>query len=164
MSKRALTESAHQARVQTSIHPSTPTDLALKLQNIGSRVRKNVTEGYATQRHTSTPPSPTKPPSAQSGIFTPAIDILRDVFASAPTQPPAPSSPRKRQHQEDQDASDSEDRSMAVDSVIERPIKPKPRRLMQTRSLPSNLFGSAETIAEDDWSVEISPRPPTEQT
>ncbi|KAF7332200.1 hypothetical protein MKEN_00101000 [Mycena kentingensis (nom. inval.)] len=149
--KRVLTDDARAANVYNP-HPSTPADLTLALQNVGSRVRKHVNQGYATQRRSSAPPSPTR---SSPAIFTPAFDTLRTVMASAP-----PAAPRrlKRPFDDDDTVSDTEDRDMAVD-VGPRPIKPKPRRLQQTQSLPANLFGLPDHSAEDDWSVEMTSQP-----
>ncbi|KAF7288230.1 C2H2-type domain-containing protein [Mycena chlorophos] len=133
-------------------NPYVPAELSLQLQNIGRRVRMSVSQGYATQRRSSSvPPSPTH----STAIFTSNADVLRDVFGSAAPTQPAPESPRKRQR-ESEEISDSEDTSMPVDNLGElpRPIKPKPRRLMQTQSLPSNLFGPQSIAEEDDWSIE----------
>ncbi|KAJ6539335.1 hypothetical protein B0H19DRAFT_1178493 [Mycena capillaripes] len=183
-SKR-LTDERHASRAQASdaIHPSTPADLALQLRSVGSRVRKTVMEGYSTQR--STPTSPTKSPP-RAAIFTSANDILRDVFASAPHHPPI--SPKKRAREDDSDHESGD--KMVVDCEAERgddnesdgetviildsrgarPVKPRPRRpLMQTQSLPSDVFGlsrgplsgqnivsASEPSPETDWSVDGS--------
>ncbi|KAJ6613461.1 hypothetical protein B0H10DRAFT_232302 [Mycena sp. CBHHK59/15] len=160
----------------------TPADLALQLQSVGARVRKNVMEGYSTHRYGSAPSSPTKP-IQRAEIFSSANDILRDVYSSASALPPI--SPRKRAREDDADHEFVD--SMAVDAEVEgtesdgetviildprgsRPVKPKPRSrraLMQTQSLPSGLFGPPqgllsaqdtgltvlEPTLEHDWSM-----------
>ncbi|KAJ6599079.1 hypothetical protein DFH09DRAFT_1356209, partial [Mycena vulgaris] len=183
--KRVFTDETHASRAQASnaTHPSTPADLALQLQSVGSRVRKTVMEGYSTHRFASGPPSPTKPPP-QAEIFTSANEILRDVYGSAPSH--SPISPRKRAREDDSDhefgnrmavdtdAERAEDTESDGETVIildargTRPVKPRPRRaLMQTQSLPNRMFGLRggpgplqstdgpvlETPVESDWSV-----------
>ncbi|KAJ7700078.1 hypothetical protein B0H17DRAFT_1048476 [Mycena rosella] len=183
--KRAFTDERHaSAQASNPPHASTPADLALQLQGVGSRVRKSVMEGY---RFTSAPPSPTKP-LPRTEIFTSANEILRDVYASAPPRPPI--SPRKRVR-EDDDSDQESGNSMAVDPDAERgedtesdgetviildargtrPVKPRPRRaLMQTQSLPNGIFGLpgkpvsghsieapvSEQRDESDWSMSAS--------
>ncbi|KAJ7228671.1 hypothetical protein GGX14DRAFT_614317 [Mycena pura] len=157
MSKRAFTEETYASRTQASnpAHASIPEDVALQLQSLGSRVRKHVTEGYATHRHLSAPPSPTQT-SVRTRIFTSANDILRDVYASALPRPSI--SPRKRPREDDSDH-ESEDTKMdecndETAITVNKPVKPKPRRpLMQTQSLPSDIFVGAAETPEDDWSV-----------
>ncbi|KAJ7095371.1 hypothetical protein B0H15DRAFT_829277 [Mycena belliarum] len=174
--KRPFTDETHATQVQASIsaHPSTPADLALQLQSVGSRVRKNVMEGYTTHRFASAPPSPSK----QSAIFSSANEILHDIYASAPAHPPI--SPRKRPRDDDSDrgfanmpidadverGEDTEsdgDTVIILDARVARPVKPRPRRgLIQTRSLPNGVFGvpggpvsgqGLEDMAESDWSI-----------
>ncbi|KAJ7047384.1 hypothetical protein C8F04DRAFT_1058622 [Mycena alexandri] len=165
-------------------HAATPADLALQLRNVGSRVRKTVTEGYNTQR--SAPSSPTKPPP-HAAIFTSANDVLHEIFGSAPVHPPI--SPKKRAREDDSDHESGD--NMAVDSeagrgndiesdgetviILDprgaRPVKPRPRRpLMQSQSLPIGVFGLSrgplsgdniaasmpEQIPEADWSANHS--------
>ncbi|KAJ7180071.1 hypothetical protein C8R43DRAFT_1117418 [Mycena crocata] len=175
--KRPFTDETHASRASNATHASTPAELALQLQSVGSRVRKNVMEGYLTQR--SAPPSPTKSQQPAASIFTSANDVLRDVYAFAPPQPPI--SPRKRARENDSDHAGD---SMAVDTEAEkgedtesdgetviildasttRPVKPRPRRaLMQTQSLPTDVFGPVQgplserkTVGppEPDWIIQ----------
>ncbi|KAJ7498937.1 hypothetical protein FB451DRAFT_1203538 [Mycena latifolia] len=169
--KRAFTNETH-ARAQASnpTHASTPADLALQLQSVGSRVRKNVMEGYTTHRFASAPPSPTKPPP-RPGIFNSANEILRDVYASAPARPPI--SPRKRAREDDsnhefggsmavdtdpqrgEDTESDGETVIIVDARGTRPVKPRPRRaLMQTQSLPSGMFGRSAGPPVSDHSMD----------
>ncbi|KAI5120679.1 hypothetical protein M0805_006968 [Coniferiporia weirii] len=122
--KRVLTEDAHSAfRASRSPYNGIISDdLTARLQNIGSRVRKCVNEGYATTRFGSVPPtpfsSPVKPSStsnASSGspIFRSANDTLFNVFssptrvvASAPSPLPLP---RKRGRAEIDDKEEEEE-------------------------------------------------------
>ncbi|KAH8118682.1 hypothetical protein DFH11DRAFT_693389 [Phellopilus nigrolimitatus] len=112
--KRALTEEAHNSSnaSRSPYNGIISDDLTARLQNIGSRVRKRVTEGYATQRldpFASVPPTPNSSPLKPSTehrtyktspIFRSANDTLLDVFsppARAAASPPTPvPSPRKR--------------------------------------------------------------------
>jgi len=93
---------AHNTTINTQTD-ALSNELTARLQNVGARVRKSVTEGY---RNASTPTSPyaspTKPkptPSSEGRIFQSANDTLREVYS---TLPPggyrAPqSSPNKRE-------------------------------------------------------------------
>ncbi|KAJ7638800.1 hypothetical protein FB45DRAFT_412599 [Roridomyces roridus] len=178
--KRPITdETRSTAQASDASHASTPADLVAQLRNVGSRVRKNVSEGYNTHRGdraTSVPPSPTKPP--QADIFTSANDVLRRVYGS-PNQPRPPISPNKRRRQDDSDhesgdtnSADRKDDTESdgeTDIVFEnRPVRPRPRRrLMQTQSLPTNLFGDPSKSAshdmdaeESDWSIAASSSQP----
>ncbi|KAJ7276384.1 hypothetical protein B0H12DRAFT_1085077 [Mycena haematopus] len=155
-------------------YPSTPVDLALQLRSVGSRVRKNVTEGYNTQ---SAPSSPIKS-APRAAIFTSSNDILRDVFGSPQSIPFCPS-PKKRAREEDSDH-ESED-NMAMESEAERgdgieSDGETPRRpLMQTQSLPAvfglsrgplsdqNIGSAPQQGPEADWSLDgsrITSQPP----
>ncbi|KAJ7179145.1 hypothetical protein C8R46DRAFT_626685 [Mycena filopes] len=164
MSESSPTKRLYTSTPDVTPHASTPPDLALQLRSVGSRVRKTVMEGYSTQR--SAPSSPTKAPP-RADIFTSAIDTLHDVFGSAPTHPPI--SPRKRAREHDSDDYESGDK-MAVDSeagggdaesdgetviILDsrgaRPVKPRPRRpLMQTQSLPTDVFGRSRRPLSGD--------------
>ncbi|KAJ7129692.1 hypothetical protein C8R44DRAFT_777412 [Mycena epipterygia] len=176
--KRPFTEGAHaSAQASDTTHASTPADLALQLRSVGSRVRKNVMEGYTTHRFASAPPSPTKPPPPQAGIFTPANDILRDVYASS-SAPRAPISPRKRAREDESDQFGSGDNMhmpvgteedtesdgetvIILDARALRPVKPRPRRaLMQTQSLPNGMFGHPRGPVSDQDMAPVSEHGP----
>ncbi|KAJ7507796.1 hypothetical protein B0H11DRAFT_2218618 [Mycena galericulata] len=186
--KRPFTDETHAVRVQSdATHASTPADLALQLQSLGARVRKNVSEGYNTNRFTSAPPSSTKSPT-QTDIFSSANDILRDVYGSAQLRPPV--SPRKRAREDDSDhelggsiavdtgaerteETESDGETVIILDATTRPVKPRPKRaLMQTQSLPNGMFGHPrrrdmgavpEQGFESDWSMtapSVSSQPP----
>ncbi|KAJ6485009.1 hypothetical protein C8R47DRAFT_543190 [Mycena vitilis] len=158
MSSSPAKRFADETRAQASnaTHASTPADLALQLRSVGSRVRKTVTEGYLHTQLRSAPSSPTK-----SAIFTSANDILRDVYASAPANPPISPKKRLRAEREEDSDHDSGD-SMVVDrtrgddtesdgeTVIildsrgARPVKPRPRRPLMHQGLNSDVFGLSE--------------------
>ncbi|KAL5487664.1 hypothetical protein ACEPAI_5772 [Sanghuangporus weigelae] len=125
--KRVLTEDAHSSLCATRLHFGNfvSDDLAARLQNLGSRVRKSVNEGYATQRYGGIPsvtPTPFSSPvksisvttSPQSApIFRSANDTLLDVFSSPAlcngNASPASASQKKRRHAEiDQEEDDGE--------------------------------------------------------
>ncbi|KAM6495898.1 hypothetical protein JOM56_008604 [Amanita muscaria] len=119
---------AHAPPTNPPSHPSISDDLATRLRNLGSRIRKNVNEGYATRPSESPQFSPTK----SADIFQSAKDTLHDVFHSQPSTPPV--SPRKRQRSDSDDdgtlSSDSDMEmadelpSLADPSNTPRPIKP----------------------------------------
>ncbi|EJD01492.1 uncharacterized protein FOMMEDRAFT_158643 [Fomitiporia mediterranea MF3/22] len=118
--KRVLTEDEYSAvnAPRTPSNSIISEDLTARLQNLGSRVRKSVNEGYATQRSGTIPssaPTPYSSPvkcstattlSQASPIFRSANDTLYDVFSS-PTHASAVSvssplsSRRKRGRAED---------------------------------------------------------------
>ncbi|TFY72953.1 hypothetical protein EVG20_g24 [Dentipellis fragilis] len=95
--------------MQASSVPSSPPsandylspDLTAQLQNVGLRVRKSVTEGYATHRFTSAPStssrsfkrSATTPHlfTDKSPIFRSASDTLHAVYTENTRRPPPPS-------------------------------------------------------------------------
>ncbi|KAL0070787.1 hypothetical protein AAF712_002008 [Marasmius tenuissimus] len=143
------------------------------------RARRNVSQGYATNRDPLQPGGPssrTKSLSTNS-IFRSSNDIMHDVFAPSNAGDPSPfptQSLKKRARSEEVDTdlstsspTDSpqetgEDTVMTSNSrLADRPIKPlkksgKPG--LYTRSLPASLWptGSAETgnvEEEEDWST-----------
>ncbi|KAF5388242.1 hypothetical protein D9615_000403 [Tricholomella constricta] len=193
--KRVLTDEAREYLVASSTAPqrqvnhhdddqtfssqplclcSTPDDLAARLRSVGSRVRKNVAEGY-----TSAPPSFIKSNSTGT-IFRSAHDTLREVYC-----PPAPNStpvvsPRKTNKRnrpqndqgydsdggvdEDRDAEkgmfDQDSDEDGIDIILgseakklARPMKAlrKPRRAMlATRSLPAGEFTVGDNRFNND--------------
>ncbi|KAI5893280.1 uncharacterized protein SCHCODRAFT_02621342 [Schizophyllum commune H4-8] len=136
--KRPLTDTHHSASVASNVPPPTGAteDLAAALRNIGSRVRKHVTEGYRSA------PSPNASPT-KANIFRTANDALQDALHSLSKA--GEISPRKRGRvrassvSEEEDvprAKDGEDTVMAdpfIDtsgaplppqSIFNRPMKP----------------------------------------
>ncbi|TRM67550.1 hypothetical protein BD626DRAFT_479132 [Schizophyllum amplum] len=136
--KRPLTIAGFSSNAASNIPPPTGTsaDVAEALRNLGSRVRKNVTEGYKSA------PSPNMSPS-KGDIFRSANDAMREALHS-PSKA-GELSPRKRDRaksgkmSDDDEArrmSDGEDAVMAdpfVDtsgaplppqSIFNRPVKP----------------------------------------
>ncbi|KAK1224373.1 hypothetical protein PQX77_012669 [Marasmius sp. AFHP31] len=143
------------------------------------RARRNVSQGYATNRDPLQPGGPssrTKSLSTNS-IFRSSNDIMHDVFAPSNDGDPGPfptqsSKKRARSEEVDTDLSTSSpadapqktdgDTIMTLDSrLADRPIKPlrKSGKLgLHTRSLPASLWptGSVETRnveEEEDWST-----------
>ncbi|TDL29879.1 hypothetical protein BD410DRAFT_780381 [Rickenella mellea] len=186
--KRPLTEDAHNAFL-TSIQPCTAViseDLSVRLQNIGSRVRRSVHEGYTTQRFTgATPtpyPSPVKPPATPSGgtsVFRSSNDTLIEIFSS-PTRGTVPStpSPKKRSHIEvDEDEisgppedvdmgdagmeSDDEPIIFILGANTTRPIRPlrKSTSRRTKRSPPLNVSQNVTNYSGDTF----APVPATHQ-
>jgi len=183
LSKRPLTQQARaasNASYQSSASNLISPDLNARLQNVGSRIRRSVSQGYATQ-----------PASIQTqrqgfindpAIFRSSNDTLHAVYSQFTSSVPPPSD-RKRVRMEstvDERDEHQEDGSMVQDgagiystSVIatndlacSRPIKPlrrTPRTFGQTKSLPAAIFGSSpdsgeahtppDTI-EEDWSAD----------
>ncbi|TFK43544.1 hypothetical protein BDQ12DRAFT_675149 [Crucibulum laeve] len=162
--KRLLTEEARTSSFTASQPTSTSDDLTARLRSLGSRVRKNVTEGYAT------PPSVHAFSKSKSTgyIFRSANDTLRDVYSTKGVSD-MPISAKKRSrsastsdHGNENSAhasEDDEELAMQLDSRnpdaskvslflqeqrgAQRPLKPlrRPRKaIMATQSLPSEAF------------------------
>ncbi|KAG8696452.1 hypothetical protein FRC09_008507 [Ceratobasidium sp. 395] len=81
------------ARVNTYV----PDELNDKLRNVGARIRKSVTEGYATNRWNGEPIAPNAPRTrAQLGLGRPSIfqsgsgDSMRRIYTTPALQPSAP--------------------------------------------------------------------------
>ncbi|KAF9009079.1 hypothetical protein BDQ17DRAFT_1323552 [Cyathus striatus] len=170
---RILTEEARAASVasaSSSSSTSIPDDLAAQLRNIGSRVRKNVLEGYTT--------APTRGAFAKAHttgrLFVSAKDALREVYPqgrSSRSYQPSPSSKnKKRTLSLSLLAPLKSKRKRSVrgsGDTADRPMKPlrKPRQtVMATRSLPAessrfstssgNMDASMRNSAdEEDWSL-----------
>ncbi|KAH9853586.1 hypothetical protein C2E23DRAFT_821942 [Lenzites betulinus] len=102
-------------------------DTLLQLRNVGSRVRKSVTEGF--QRTVSVPADPSAPtkrlPFTQTPSFISANDAMRDIFAAARAAKnkgtsSAPSSPQqrpKRTHGPDDADAEPEDADIDADEL-----------------------------------------------
>ncbi|KAI0832323.1 hypothetical protein BC628DRAFT_1414636 [Trametes gibbosa] len=102
-------------------------DTLLKLRNVGSRVRKSVTEGF--QRTVSVPADPSvltkRLPFTQTPSFISANDAMRDIFAAARAAKnkgtsSAPSSPQqrpKRTHGPDENDPELEDADIDADDL-----------------------------------------------
>ncbi|KAH9847524.1 hypothetical protein C2E23DRAFT_943035 [Lenzites betulinus] len=102
-------------------------DTLLQLRNVGSRVRKSVTEGF--QRTVSVPADPSTPtkrlPFTQTPSFISANDVMRDIFAAARAAKnkgtsSAPSSPQqrpKRTHGPDDADAEPEDADIDADEL-----------------------------------------------
>ncbi|EPQ59228.1 hypothetical protein GLOTRDRAFT_136155 [Gloeophyllum trabeum ATCC 11539] len=166
--KRPLTENVRDSLEASNIpHNDIPDDVFARLRNVGSRVRKSVTEGYNTHRYTGlgTPPIDASPAGSTlmretSGpIFTSSNAALHQVFGAAGHPPaPVPSTlKRARSFMEDgRLAVETEDRdgdvtmlseSQVADggtsSTNERIIKPlrRNRGFKHAQSLPEGLLG-----------------------
>ncbi|KAF8507610.1 hypothetical protein JB92DRAFT_688712 [Gautieria morchelliformis] len=106
-----------------------PEELNVALQNLGSRVRKSVTEGYNTQHlATFTVPttpysSPAKLPSTANTptpIFRSANDVFNSVFLPGSLNVPLTPSPKKRRRAEELNDDDSHsDMEMGAESEVE---------------------------------------------
>ncbi|KAF8812448.1 hypothetical protein BYT27DRAFT_7182882 [Phlegmacium glaucopus] len=168
-SNKRLCESSL-ASLPTSQQSNIDPHLTNRLRNLGSRVRKDVSEGYKT--------SPSSFSKAQStgSIFRSMNDIFRDVYSNMPVDSTNQSTTGKRSRSlsplisPDADMLlDENDQSMSPVETTNpsRPIKPLRRSrhsLLETRSLPNGplLFGNSDhtpdhiatkTIdEEDDWS------------
>ncbi|KII94677.1 hypothetical protein PLICRDRAFT_33493 [Plicaturopsis crispa FD-325 SS-3] len=153
-------------------------ELAARLQSVGSRVRKHVTEGYATTRF-STACSTTSSPVTQTSLLPPPVgptyfrsanDTLRDVLSGGVSCDVSSARKRSRDDADVHDAEMADVRGSFDDSV--RVVKPLRRQFKQTRSLPVGLMrwgqGSTapmsadiptveETGVEDDWSNSFGP-------
>ncbi|KAF8631952.1 hypothetical protein AX15_002113 [Amanita polypyramis BW_CC] len=144
MPNPAKRPATHAAVNAANASPGIPDDLTARLRSLGSRIRKQVTEGYATS------PSPHPSPSKSPLIFQSAKDTLRDVFHSQPSTPS--SSPRKRTRpntdqngnsdlDSDVDMMDDELPSLTSKPSSQRPIKPlrtsKRVNLISNTAVPS---------------------------
>ncbi|KAF8524626.1 hypothetical protein BU17DRAFT_63184 [Hysterangium stoloniferum] len=141
-----------------------PEDLNLALQNLGSRVRKSVTEGYATPQNPSTPfSSPAKPSTANNTltpIFSSARDTLNSVYSPGGPQLPLTPSPRKRSRDltdwdsyDDNVTLESEEDEIVVilgpdasSGVVRRKIKPL-KRTRASSSLVDPFSHTAQPMA-----------------
>ncbi|KAF8165357.1 hypothetical protein B0H34DRAFT_793754 [Crassisporium funariophilum] len=184
--KRELTDDVREALVASDealLSTGTPIDVLYRLRNVGSRVRKSVTEGYIS------PPSTFARAHTTGSIFCSMNDTLRDVYSNAPVQQMNEPPKRKRARsindteppslaqdtmQSDTQISDNIAYPVATENLrVSRPTKPlrnSQRSMLQTRSLPNGSlsFGSTSrdlaivkpTVQEeDDWSVEASNEP-----
>ncbi|KAI0268200.1 hypothetical protein BC834DRAFT_968409 [Gloeopeniophorella convolvens] len=174
-SKRTLTQDARTASgasFQTSANDLVSADLTARLQNVGSRIRRSVSEGYATHRFS---PASMQGQTARSTsingppIFRSSNDTLHAVYSQFP--PPSRSSANKRGRVEPVDEDDEypdgiqtgvddkgDDAQMQSTSVItasdlasSRPIKPlrrTPRTFGQTKSLPAAVFAATAGSAD----------------
>ncbi|KAG6850040.1 hypothetical protein H0H93_002049 [Arthromyces matolae] len=187
--KRVLTDELRESLSASNVVPSQSThddDLAAQLRSIGARVRKNVTEGYRS------PPSSFSRSQSTGSIFQSAQDSLAQAKQSCASTNSMPASRNKRSHplgESDRgcesDGAADEDNVLDMDIVdtaspgtpsiysadSTRPIKPLRRKgMLQTRSLPSNIFALGESHRindpgmntvkeEDDWSIgDFSPQ------
>ncbi|RDB22577.1 hypothetical protein Hypma_010211 [Hypsizygus marmoreus] len=187
--KRVLTDETHNSSIASNAtHQRQETGsmiapyLAERLRSLGSRVRKNVVEGYI-----SSPPSFSKSNST-GNIFRSSNDTLRDIYPLASTNTPG-ISPRKRTRRQfdqgynsdgglseedgdaDMEANGDLDEGVSIilgpdARSLGRPVKAlrKPRRTMLTTcSLPNgSLRMGGEVIdndsimkgtEEEDWSM-----------
>ncbi|KAF8897521.1 hypothetical protein BD779DRAFT_1667491 [Infundibulicybe gibba] len=135
-------------------------DILLQLQNVGPRVRKSVTEGYAFL-----PPSQHRSPAMRSvsmgTIFRSANDTLHEVFFTSTPPTTSAASVRKRSH-EDPEHSESEgtttDHEDPKDQLTQLSLSAKgtcPTVSSDSLMKPTNEI--KPTIAgeksEEDWSI-----------
>jgi hypothetical protein len=111
--KRAFTADVHDAILASNAprHDFISDDLTARLQNVGSRVRRSVAEGYTTPAPSPLTQSPVKPHHTTPVAFIPTSNqILQSVFGSPTTRfgatfgmrSPSPSpSPRKRNREDE---------------------------------------------------------------
>ncbi|KAN0132631.1 hypothetical protein V8E53_009647 [Lactarius tabidus] len=170
MSKRLLTQDAHTASnlsFQSSASELIPEDLNARLQNVGSRIRRSVSAGYATHKFSS--PSPAQ--AAASGpineppIFRSSYDTLHAVYSQFSASTLAPSDKKRTRaessvdepgegsgdgnQEQDDKGDDTVMQSASViganDLALSRPIKPlrrTHRTFGHTKSLPATVFES----------------------
>ncbi|KAI0304030.1 hypothetical protein BC826DRAFT_207433 [Russula brevipes] len=183
--KRLLTQDARNARDASFHSPASDLispDLNARLQNVASRIRRSVSQGYGV--------SPSSIQTQGQGsindpvIFRSSNDTLHAVFSQASSSALSSSSDRKRLRAEStvderddhpdvdtmmQDGVGLQSTSLitANDLVSSRPIKPlrrTPRLFGQTMSLPAAAFASSggaedQTFPdvgleeEEDWST-----------
>jgi len=171
-SKRSLTHRPDTDTQPPASHLISP-DLNASLQNIGSRIRRSVSEGYATHRFS---PASIQAAGGQASIndapiFRSSHDTLHAVYSQFSSSSTLVPSDRKRGRME-LAIEESEDGGAGVqtasvitanDLACSRPIKPlrrTPRRFGQTKSLPATVFASSgggddnpPPSEEEDWST-----------
>ncbi|TFK55692.1 hypothetical protein OE88DRAFT_649628 [Heliocybe sulcata] len=163
-SKRPLTETARHDLTSSNAPGNAflSDDVYARLRNVGSRVRKSVTEGYNTHRYTGTPPddetsnAQTLMRETSGPIFTSSNATLHQVFGGTDGGPAAVSSCLKRSRsfsEEEHHLTDPENgdvdmlnESQALDETSTSPskriIKPLRRNkgFKQVQSLPEGLL------------------------
>ncbi|KAI9467071.1 hypothetical protein BJY52DRAFT_44181 [Lactarius psammicola] len=170
MSKRVLTQDAHTASnlsFQSSASDTTPEDLNACLQNVGRRIRRSVSAGYATHRFSSASPmqAATSTSINESPIFRSSYDTLHAVYSQPPPSTLAPSDKKRTRaessvdepeeligdgnREQDDEGSDTVMQSAstigASDLALSRPMKPlrrTHRTFGKTKSLPATVFES----------------------
>jgi len=168
MAKRLLTQDAHTASnssFQSSASDIISEDLNARLQNVGSRIRRSVSAGYAT--HKFSLPSPTQGaasnPLDEPPIFRSSYDTLHAVYSQFPASALALSDkkrtraessvdePEERSGDGNQEQGDKGGDTVmqsasvigANDLALSRSIKPlrrTHRTFGQTKSLPATVF------------------------
>ncbi|KAI0254746.1 hypothetical protein BJV78DRAFT_1279852 [Lactifluus subvellereus] len=171
-SKRQLTQdtrTASDASFRTSASDLVSADLNARLQNIGSRIRRSVSEGYATHRFS---PTSMQTQTARSTsindlptpIFRSSNDTLHAVYSQFPSSTLAPSDRKRSRMESSVDECEeypdgvgqvnmgcdtvmqSTSSIAANDLALSRPVKPlrrTPRTFGMTKSLPATVFGSS---------------------
>ncbi|KDQ15385.1 hypothetical protein BOTBODRAFT_173878 [Botryobasidium botryosum FD-172 SS1] len=191
--KRVLTASNRKYNLAFNARPSPsgiPSDLNIALQNVGSRVRRTVSEGYKTHRAPTDPPV-TSSSNAQQPLFRSAADTLHDVYsqprrelgrfcdtAGFPMRRSTSASfasdideAKKRTRGDEDDGSLEGDSEMGETPgpLPGRSIRPLrrtlggPRTLGKTQSLPAHAFGPSDGRASspDFDDMDLELRPKT---
>jgi len=173
LSKRRLTQDARtasDASFQSSASELISPDLNARLQNIGSRIRRSVSDGYATHRFSpaSVQSADKQDPINDVAIFRSSNDTLHAVYSQFPSSIRAPSDRKRVRMESTVDERDEHfDRATTVhdsngtqntsvittsDLACSRPIKPlrrTPRGFGQTKSLPASVFASSSSGGEN---------------
>jgi len=99
-SKRALTTDTHQAAITSQVlRDDISPGLTTLLQNMGSKVRRSVAEGYVTKRDSSPPTPLSQSPVKQAStppFFISSKDTLHRVYSPSSASTTPSSSPLKR--------------------------------------------------------------------
>ncbi|KAI9447976.1 hypothetical protein H4582DRAFT_1897535 [Lactarius indigo] len=176
MSKRVLTQDAHTASNLSFQSPASdliPEDLNAQLQNVGRRIRRSVSAGYATNRFSSASSmqDATSTPINASPIFRSSNDTLQAVYSQFSSPIPAPSDKKRMRaessveepsgdgdREQGDEGSDTVMQSASViganDLALSRPMKPlrrNRRTFGQTMSLPASVFESR--VGEEDHTM-----------
>ncbi|KIY73630.1 hypothetical protein CYLTODRAFT_189581 [Cylindrobasidium torrendii FP15055 ss-10] len=172
--KRALTrhlrESNDASNAFTTYSPATDPDVAARLKSVGARVRKNVTEGYATNRYSRTH-GPGARTQSTGDLFTSSSDVLADVYSNSNLKSASTPSHKHRIDDSLEDIPESPNTRAFDDLHLDdRPIKPLKRSTFsKTQSLPAAFGPSAAAVAvpskkstaiaevredEEDWSLQ----------
>ncbi|KIM26775.1 hypothetical protein M408DRAFT_330380 [Serendipita vermifera MAFF 305830] len=179
--KRVLTDSVDQETREYHNRPTSemlPADLIARLQNVGRRVRYNVSQGYASNRSTPFTTPNTSPVKKQPGnpyntpqtspvrqnIFKTETDTILEALEDFQPDPESQASPtqspfqitrgaKKRGREDLSDSSSSEADGEDGDAAGPRKAKGSPKRTM--RSLRSNT----KKLSLQDGTGEVDPNP-----
>ncbi|EJD48463.1 hypothetical protein AURDEDRAFT_112914 [Auricularia subglabra TFB-10046 SS5] len=146
--KRVLTDDAHAASAARAGNDLISDDLAARLQNIGSRVRKSVTEGYSTPLSQS--PTKAAAPTAK--------ETLQQVFGSparagskggTPSPLKRPRAALEPEDDDDDDGEDEDDVVFAPNIIYGGAFAQRPVRPLRRPRVPQQEPRDADVVMQD---------------